>query len=170
MQTTRFKPGSLNLGMERTHEYNVGITWTGNSGAGTKDYRSYERSHSIHIHGKEVINGSSDAAFRGDKTKHTPEDLFVASISACHMLWYLHLCAEAGVNVIAYEDNAFAIMTEMSDGAGQFTEVILRPRVTVTGISMIEAAQAQHKKANELCFIARSLNFQVKHEPTIVVE
>src|SRR5918993_1597766 len=170
MQTTYFKSGSLNLGMERTHEYNVGITWTGNSGAGTKDYRSYERSHSIHIDGKEAINGSSDAAFRGDKTKHTPEDLFVSSIAACHMLWYLHLCAEAGVNVIAYDDDAFATMTEMSNGAGQFTEVILRPRVTVTVTDMVEAAQAQHKKANELCFIARSLNFEVKHEATIVVK
>ena len=165
-----FKPRFLNLSMERTHEYNVGITWTGNSGAGTKDYRSYERSHSIHIHGKEVINGSSDAAFRGDKTKHTPEDLFVASISACHMLWYLHLCSEAGVVVTDYVDHATGTMTETADGGGHFTEVTLNPVVTVKEISMTGKANELHAKANELCFIARSLNFQVKHEPNIVVK
>ena len=158
------------MGMEKLHRYALTVEWTGNTGKGTIDYRSYERSHLISIDQKLDIEGSSDAAFRGDKTKHTPEDLFVASISACHMLWYLHLCAEAGVTVTKYVDQATATMTEIPGGAGQFTEVVLRPQVCITDSSMITIAEEQHPRANEMCFIARSLNFPVKHEATIVVE
>ena len=156
--------------MEKLHQYALTVEWTGNTGKGTTDYRSYERSHLISIDHKLTIEGSSDAAFRGDKTKHTPEDLFVASISACHMLWYLHLCAEAGVTVTKYIDQATATMTEIPGGAGQFTEVILHPQVSVTDSSMIAIAEEQHPRANAMCFIARSLNFPVKHEATIFVE
>src|SRR6185437_8365396 len=95
-----------------THHYKTTITWTGNSGTGTSDYRSYERSHIISVEGKVAVEASSDPAFRGDRTKHNPEELLVASLSSCHMLSYLHLCTVAGVVVVAYTDNATGIMAQ----------------------------------------------------------
>lgn len=115
---------------------------------------------------KKNIYGSSDPLFRGDKTKHNPEDLLVSSLSACHMLWYLHLCSQAGVIVTDYIDNATGTMVETESGGGQFTEVTLNPKVTVTDKAMIEKANELHQKANELCFIASSVNFRVRHNPT----
>jgi len=152
--------------MKGQHNYNLTVKWTGNKGTGTSNYRGFERSHSIIIDNKTEILGSSDPAFLGDKTKHNPEDLLVASLSSCHMLWYLHLCAEAKVIVVDYVDNATGVMVETSNGGGQFTEVTLNPIVTVTDISMIEKANELHKKANELCFIANSVNFPVRHNAT----
>jgi organic hydroperoxide reductase OsmC/OhrA len=149
--------------MQGQHHYQATITWTGNEGTGTNNYRNYERSHTIAIPNKATILGSSDPAFLGDKEKHNPEDLLLSSLSACHMLWYLHLCSAAGVIVIDYTDNATGIMVETPNGGGHFTEVTLTPMVTVTQESMIAKANELHKKANELCFIANSVNFPVKH-------
>ncbi len=156
--------------MKRQHDYKTTVKWTGNKGTGTDNYRTYERSHIIDISNKQVILGSSDPAFRGDGTKHNPEDLLISSLSACHMLWYLHLCSESGVIVTGYIDNATGIMTETADGGGQFTEVTLNPVVTVTEQSMIRKANELHRKANELCFIANSVNFPVRHNPIIKAE
>src|SRR5688572_29026869 len=109
----------------KQHQYKTTVTWTGNKGSGTSDYRAYERGHTISADGKTDILCSSDPAFRGDKTKYNPEDILVGSLSGCHMLWYLHLCAENGVVVTNYTDHATGIMAENSDGSGQFTEVTL---------------------------------------------
>ncbi|MDP9230816.1 MAG: OsmC family protein [Bacteroidota bacterium] len=155
--------------MKGQHRYSLTIKWTGNKGTGTNDYRSYERSHSILAENKVEISGSSDPNFRGDKTKHNPEDLMVASLSGCHMLSYLHVCAEAGIVVTEYVDNATGTMVETSNGGGHFTEVTLNPIVTVKESSMIDKANELHKKANELCFIANSVNFPVHHKPTCIV-
>lgn len=152
--------------MKGEHHYKLTVTWTGNIGAGTSGYRAFERSHIIEVENKPDLAGSSDPAFRGDKTKHNPEDLLVASLSSCHMLWYLHLCSEAGVIVTDYVDHATGTMIETSNGGGHFTEVTLHPTVTVTEQSMIEKANALHHKANELCFIANSVNFPVLHQAT----
>lgn len=152
--------------MQGQHQYKATIKWTGNKGTGTDNYRNYERSHQITIENKPDIAGSSDPAFRGDKTKHNPEDLLVASLSACHMLTYLHLCAVAGVIVTDYIDTATGIMVDSPNGGGQFTEVTLNPIVTVTEQDMLDKANELHKKANELCFIANSVNFPVRHNPT----
>ena len=155
----------INIKMSKQHHYKATVTWTGNIGSGTSGYRNYERSHNIEIAGRGIIFGSSDPAFRGDQTKHNPEDLFVSSLSACHMLWYLHLCTEAGVVVTEYIDNVTAVMTESANGLGQFSEVMLNPVVTVEKESMVETANELHRKANEFCFIANSVNFAVKHTP-----
>jgi len=152
--------------MQGQHNYSLTVKWTGNKGTGTSNYKAYDRSHAIIVGNKPDILGSSEPAFLGDKTKHNPEDLLVASLSSCHMLWYLHLCAEAKVIVIDYIDNATGIMQETTNGGGHFTEVTLNPIVTVTEISMIETANELHKKANELCFIANSVNFPVRHNVT----
>jgi organic hydroperoxide reductase OsmC/OhrA len=156
--------------MNRQHKYSLTVAWTGNTGKGTSNYKEFERSHSIFVENKTEILGSSDPAFRGDKTKHNPEELLLAAISSCHMLWYLHLCAVAGIIVTDYIDNATGIMTETENGGGKFTEVSLSPIVTITDISMTEKANKLHKKANELCFVANSLNFSVYHKPTCKVK
>lgn len=155
--------------MNTQHHYQATITWTGNKGAGTSNYKAYERDHTISMENKAEILGSSDPAFRGDKTRHNPEEMLVASLSACHMLWYLHLCAEAGVVVTSYVDEATGIMAETANGGGHFTSVTLQPTVTVTESAMIEKANALHVKANEMCFIANSVKFPVHHEARVVV-
>jgi organic hydroperoxide reductase OsmC/OhrA len=154
----------------KPHYYSLTVNWTGNKGEGTNGYKSYERSHEIIVEGKEKIMGSSDPAFLGDSTKHNPEDLLLASISSCHMLWYLHLCSDAGIVVTNYTDNAKGIMEETADGGGKFTSVILYPTITLKNIEQKEAANALHTKANELCFIANSLNFEVEHEAAFITE
>lgn len=145
------------------------IRWTGNKGTGTSHYTAYTRNHEISSAGKPVIQGSSDPVFRGDASRYNPEDLLVASLSSCHMLWYLHLCAEAGVIVTDYRDEASGIMMEMSDGSGMFREVTLKPIVTVTENNMLEKAEALHQDASKRCFIANSVNFPVMHKPVIIV-
>ena len=156
--------------MEKQHHYNATIVWTGNNGTGTDNYKSYERSHKIIIENKSDILCSSDPAFRGDKTKHNPEELLLSAVSSCHMLWYLHLCSEAGVVVLDYTDSATGIMDEGSNGNGRFTKVTLNPVVTVTENTMVDKANELHKKANELCFIANSVNFPVTHHPTAKIK
>jgi organic hydroperoxide reductase OsmC/OhrA len=154
--------------MSKAHNYSLTVKWTGNTGTGTSSYKAYERSHSIFVANKPEILGSSDPAFRGDPTRHNPEDLLLASISSCHMLWFLHLCAVAGIVVTDYIDNATGIMVETADGGGKFTEATLHPIVTITDIAMAEKANELHEKANELCFVANSLNFPVYHKPTCI--
>jgi organic hydroperoxide reductase OsmC/OhrA len=155
--------------MRRSHRYQVEVAWTGNRGPGTTSYRAYDRTNEVRAHGKPVIPGSSDPAFRGQAERWSPEDLLVASLSQCHMLWYLHLAAAAGVVVVAYADNAEGIMLEGSDGGGHFTEVTLRPVVTVAAADMADKAADLHGRAHELCFIANSVNFPVRHEPTVTL-
>lgn len=152
------------------HNYAVKVTWTGNTGAGTKSYRTYERAHDISAEGKPTIAGSADPAFRGDTSRWNPEDLLVASLSACHKLWFLALCSQAGVVVTAYEDSAEGNMIEEANGAGQFTSVTLRPYVIISANSDEARAMELHHEAHAMCFIARSVNFPVAHEPTIVRE
>lgn len=155
--------------VENNHHYAVTVTWTGNQGTGTSTYRSYSRDHLIEAGAKPAITGSSDPAFRGDPARWNPEDLLVASLSACHKLWYLGLCAEAGIVVLAYEDQAEGEMVEEHNGAGQFTSVVLRPKVTVAVTTDLDKARSLHHLAHQKCFIARSVNFPVSHEPQIVL-
>jgi organic hydroperoxide reductase OsmC/OhrA len=154
----------------REHHYQVDVVWTGNRGSGTSDYRAYDRAHEITVPGsaKPALPCSSDPAFRGDPARWNPEELLVASLSACHQLWYLHLCAEAGVTVTEYADHATGVMAEGADGGGAFIGVTLHPVVTVTPDSDVERALALHDRAHALCFIANSANFPVTHEARIV--
>jgi organic hydroperoxide reductase OsmC/OhrA len=153
--------------IEKTHLYKTTVTWNGNKGSGTSNYVSYGRDHIISIQNKINLLCSSDPHFRGDPTKHNPEELLLASLSSCHMLWYLHLCAQAGVIVVDYIDHATAFMHEYPNGSGKFAEATLHPIVTVTHQSMEQQAIELHHKANKLCFIANSVNFPVHHQPEI---
>lgn len=155
--------------MAREHSYRIETTWTGNDGGGTADYRAYRRDHEIGGPGKRApILGSSDAAFRGDGSRYNPEEMLVASLSACHMLWMLHLCADAGISITDYRDEALGTMLETEGGRARFTRVLLRPRMTISDPARIAEAKALHAQAHELCFIARSVNFPVEHEPVVI--
>ena len=153
----------------KRHHYAATITWTGNQGTGTSHYKAYERSHTIRIANKPDLPASSDIPFLGDGTKHNPEDMLLSALSSCHMLWYLHLCADAGVVVTHYTDNATAVMNDTQGKGGYFAEVTLHPVVTVADAAMIDTAIALHDKAHECCFIANSVNFPVNHQPVAVV-
>jgi organic hydroperoxide reductase OsmC/OhrA len=148
----------------KQHEYSVTVKWTGDLGTGTSGYRAYKRDHEISAPGKPVIPGSSDPAFRGDPSRYNPEEMLVASLSTCHMLWYLHLCAEAGIVVTGYVDEPRGVMAETEEGGGRFTEVVLRPRVRLAAGADPALAQRLHEKAHDLCFIASSVNFPVTCE------
>lgn len=156
--------------MDRTHSYEVRVRRTGNRGTGTSGYRDYGRDHLIEAGSKPAIEGSSDPAFRGDVQRYNPEELLVASVSACHMLWYLHLCAAAGVTVTGYEDDPRGTMVENADGSGRFTGVVLRPRITLPAGADRQRATALHTEAHRSCFIANSVTFPIACEPTFITE
>src|SRR5580704_14280143 len=136
--------------MPKTHSYALTVTWTGNTGTGTSGYQAFERSHDVTIVGKPTISGSADPAFRGAPERWNPEELLVASLSQCHMLWYLVLCAKEGIVVTDYVDHASGTLVETPDGGGHFEEVLL------------------HERAHDLCYVANSVNFAVRTEPTVV--
>lgn len=152
--------------MAKTHAYRATVTWDGAGETGTSSYAAYGRSYQIAIEGKADLRGSADASFRGDPGLHNPEDLFVASLSACHMLSYLALCARHGIQVMAYEDAATGTMETGGEGGGRFTEVVLHPSVTIAQGDATLAA-ALHDKAHALCFIANSVSIPVRHEATL---
>lgn len=148
------------------HTYTTMLDWTGNSGSGTIDYRGYSRDFVVTAATK-AMTGSADRNFRGDPTRWNPEEMLVASISACHQLWYLHLAADAGLIVTAYSDMAVGTMIEEADGGGHFQKVILHPTVTIAAGNDAALATTLHRKAGHFCFIARSLNFPVECEGTV---
>ncbi|HEY6327463.1 MAG TPA: OsmC family protein [Candidatus Cybelea sp.] len=148
--------------MEKTHTYTTDVHWSAAGGEGTKNYRSYRRDHAISVEGKPEIPASSDPSFRGDRTRYNPEELLVASLSSCHMLWYLHLCSINGIAVLDYRDRATGTMREEGDGAGRFVGAELRPQVTVAPDCDRVRALALHEEAHRLCFVARSVNFPVE--------
>jgi organic hydroperoxide reductase OsmC/OhrA len=150
------------------HKFSTHVKWTGNTGTGTSAYTAYTRDHEISGEGKAVINGSAAPMFRGDATRYNPEELLIASLSTCHMLWALHLCSEAGVIVESYEDAAVGELATKGM-EGKFSSVTLRPHLKVRDEVKPEVMEFVHKRAHELCFIANSVNFPVSCEPVAEV-
>ena len=150
------------------HHYNIQVEWVGNDGDGTKTYQSYRRDYTFSAAGKQSIECSSDPGFRGDAKRYNPEELLVASLSSCHMLWYLHLCSTNGISVEAYSDNAAGTMEETSDGFGEFVRVVLRPTVLIAAGNDTTRALELHGEAHRYCFIARSVRFPVDCSPEII--
>ena len=151
----------------KRHEYGVEVLWSDPSGTGTRSYSSYRRDYVVSAGGKPVIPSSSDPSFRGDPGRYNPEELLLASLSGCHMLWYLHLCAVNGVCVLDYRDDAHGVVQEDAEGGGEFTAVTLRPKVRIAAGSDRQRALALHEQAHRLCFIARSVKFPVHCEPQV---
>ena len=154
--------------MAKEHAYTATVRWMGNQGEGTTNYKAYTRDYDIICDGKPVIKGSADPGYLGNAARHNPEDMLLASLSACHMLWYLHLCAVSKVVVTHYEDLAEGVMETNPDGSGAFTSATLKPRITITRESDAAMAEALHEKANAMCFIAQSVNFPIAHEAEIM--
>jgi organic hydroperoxide reductase OsmC/OhrA len=152
---------------DKKHRYEVRTLWSAGADGPPKSYDGFSRAHRIEITGKPAIEATSDPAFRGDPAKHNPEDLLVASLSSCHMLWYLVLCVGRKVPVLGYEDDAYGIMQE-TPRPGRFVEVVLRPKVTVAKGTDKALALKLHERAHAECFVANSVNFPVRHEATIV--
>lgn len=153
--------------MTKTHLYSSRVLWTGNRGSGTAGYRAYDRTWDIAIPGKPVVACSNDPLLGGDPGKMNPEDLLLSALAACHMLWYLHLAAVAGVVVNSYEDQPEGLGETTPDGAGRFLSATLRPRVLITPESDRLRAEALHHQVHRYCFIARSVAFPVQVEPSI---
>jgi organic hydroperoxide reductase OsmC/OhrA len=153
----------------KRHTYSIRLDWVGNEGSGTSSYTAYSRAHELSGPGKQTIAGSSDPAFRGDPARWNPDELLVASLSACHQLWYLHLCTDAGVVIEAYSDNASGVVIAQPDDAGQFESVTLHPHAKLAPGSDAQIARRLHDAAAQKCFIARSVAFEVRHEPTFEI-
>jgi organic hydroperoxide reductase OsmC/OhrA len=156
--------------MSHSHHYQLTAVWNGNKGEGTKNVRAYDRSHTVSISGKPELQLTTDNPAVGDKSKLNPEDLLVSAISSCHMLSYLYVCAMEGIIIHSYTDHATGIMTEKESGGGSFKEVTLNPSFTVEDESMVERAIELHHKAHEICYIANSVNFEVKCNPICKVK
>ncbi|NQD90002.1 OsmC family peroxiredoxin [Paenarthrobacter sp. CM16] len=148
------------------HRYALTVRWTGNLGEGTASYRGYSRDHDIEIPGLPTLQGSADPTFHGDRTRYNPEQLLLAALSQCHMLSFLHVAVKHGVVVTAYEDSAEGLMKLNRDGSGQFQSVTLKPHVTIADPGHADVMDQLHHEANQVCFIARSVNFPVLHEPS----
>jgi organic hydroperoxide reductase OsmC/OhrA len=150
----------------KKHHYSLAMTWTGNTGQGTKGYSTYSRNHIYTKEGKPEILGSSDPSFRGDLSRHNPEEMLVGILSSCHMLWYLHLCSVNGIIVDSYHDDPEGTMREEADGNGKFENVQLNPRIVIRAGDLAKA-EALHEEAHHFCFIANSVNFPVTCRATI---
>lgn len=154
--------------MTKIHKFPTHIKWTGNRGSGTSTYKAYDRTWDMSASGKDIIHCSNDPMLGGNPSKYNPEDMLIAALASCHMLWYLHLCSEAGVTVLAYEDNPVGIGESEPSGKGKFTEAVLRPKITITADSDADKAVAIHDEIHNYCFIARSVNFPVCLEIEII--
>ena len=154
----------------KTHSYTVNLQWTGNLGSGTSTYSGYSRNHEISAPSKQTaLQCSSDASFRGDRSRYNPEELLVSTLSACHMLWVLHLCTDRGIVVMEYTDTPSGEMIENEDGSGHFTRVVLRPKMRIAPGGRHAGALEAHRLAHHKCFIANSVNFEVTVEPEIAI-
>lgn len=156
--------------MAHEHNYKLTAVWTGNKVEGTKNVRTYDRSHTVTIQGKPELLLTTDNPAVGDQSKLNPEDLLVSAVSSCHMLSYLYVCALEGIVITEYTDNATGIMIENTNGGGSFKEITLNPIFNVADEGMVEKAIELHHKAHEICFIANSVNFEVKCNPTCKVK
>jgi organic hydroperoxide reductase OsmC/OhrA len=161
-------PGRVTLMRMKSHAYAARVVWNGHPRDSRFEYATYSRGYRTIIEGKPEIAGSADPMFRGMADRHNPEDLFVAAISACHMLTFLALCAWNGIHVVAYEDDAKGVMSLDGSGGGRFEEVTLHPRVTISDASRVADATKLHVKAHEQCFIANSCSVPIRNEPVTI--
>jgi organic hydroperoxide reductase OsmC/OhrA len=148
------------------HTYRATLEWIGPAAGPTTSYQAYSREYRVDLPGKPSFRGSADPAFRGDPGLVNPEELLVVALSSCHMLSYLALCARLKLPVLAYIDEATGMM-DTKDGKMRFVEVVLHPKVTLGPGADLGKAKRLHEEAHGLCFIANSVNFPVRNEPSV---
>jgi organic hydroperoxide reductase OsmC/OhrA len=153
--------------MPHEHRYQLQLSWCGNLGSGTSGYRAYSRAHQIRAAGKPVLAGSADPVLRGDAERYHPEELLLAALAACHMLWFLHLCADEGVVVHGYEDQPSGTLPVDASGGARLREALLQPAVTLAAASAPARLAALHERAHALCFTAHSVSFPVRCQPLV---
>ncbi|MEO8874964.1 MAG: OsmC family protein [Polyangiaceae bacterium] len=154
--------------MSHEHHFACRLQWTGAAHGGTTAYDAYSREYEITVKNKPILKGSAAVPFRGDASLHNPEDLLMASLSACHFLSYAAWCARKKIVLVSYGDDAVGKM-EMSGGKIRFTEVVLRPHAVIAS-GDLELAKKLHEAAHEECFIANSVNFPVRHEAVVLLQ
>jgi organic hydroperoxide reductase OsmC/OhrA len=155
--------------VNQEHSFTVSVEWAGNRGSGTSGYRDYGREVVARSDGKATeLQSSAARVFHGDAERWNPEELLIASLSECHLLSYLYVAVREGIVVERYTDDASGVLELTGDGGGRFTQVTLRPVVSISAGDPALAARL-HREASEKCFIAASVNFPVRHEPTILV-
>ncbi|ABQ04157.1 OsmC family protein [Flavobacterium johnsoniae] len=149
------------------HLFKAVLNWT--SKKEVSSLKIYSKNHQVKIEGKPILEVSAAKAFKGDPELYNPEDLLLSSLVSCHMMSYLYICSQNGIEVLEYLDNAEATLEVNPDGSGRFVEVKLFPKVKISNSDQIELALNLHFKANQLCFIANSCNFPVLHEASCEV-
>lgn len=150
--------------MARVHRYRSQLRWQGSTAVG---YASYQRAHRVETPPSETeFRLSADAAFRGDPALPNPEQLLLAAASSCQLLSFLALAAQAGIDVVAYSDDAEAIMP-----AGRtpmrITQVVLRPRIVVAPGADLDQVRQLVEQAHDGCYIANSLTAEVVLDPAV---
>jgi organic hydroperoxide reductase OsmC/OhrA len=150
--------------MAHVHTYRTAISWSGSTAGG---YEQYDRTHRIELPpGAPALTASSDPAFRGSEALTNPEQLLLAAASSCQMLSFLAIAARSQVDVLAYSDEAEAIMPE-DDKPVRITRITLRPRMVVAAGSDVERVLRIVEKAHLECFIANSVKSEIVIEPTV---
>ncbi|WP_439888518.1 OsmC family protein [Pseudomonas sp. MBLB4123] len=152
-------------------EHTASIVWE----RGEQDFLAnrYSRAHRWRFDGGMEVTASSSPHVVplpwSDAQGVDPEEAFVASLSSCHMLWFLSLAAKQGFRVDSYADHAQGVMARNAEGRLAMTEVLLRPRVVFGGEPQPNPEQltALHEKAHEECFIANSVKSRVRCEPVL---
>lgn len=150
--------------MKNKHIYTLNLQWLGEKGLSTI---KNDRKYLVEIAGKPSFIGSADKVFHGDPQYYNPEDLLLASLSACHMMSYFYVCRKAGIEILSYNDHPEGALVLDSSGSGRFTQVILKPIIAIANVQQIDLAIFLHKEAGKLCFIANSVNFEIVYNPIV---
>lgn len=153
------------------HEYTTTTTWL----RGEQPFldNRYSRRHIVSFDGGVELPGSSSPHVvkvpLSDPAAVDPEELFVASLSTCHMLWFLSIAAERGFRVDRYVDEAVGAMGKGPNDKPVIAMVTLRPAVAFSGASIPTEPQLRdlHQRAHEECFIANSVRCEVRCEPVL---
>ncbi|WP_281635847.1 OsmC family protein [Flavobacterium marginilacus] len=147
------------------HLFKVKLNWISVPKETISTSKKHLKNHQITIEGKEILNLSAAKAFKGDPNLYNPEDLLLSAVVSCHMMSYLYISSQNGIDVLSYQDDAEATLEVSENGSGRFIEVRLYPKVVIQQKEKIAEALELHSKANELCFIANSCNFKIVHFP-----
>lgn len=146
------------------HLFKAKLNWFSTKNQEVSTSKIYSKSHTVTIEGKPILNISAAKAFKGDPALYNPEDMLLSSVVSCHMMSYLYVCAQNGIEVVSYTDSAEATLEVLENGSGRFIEVRLFPKVIIRQKEQVTEALSLHKTANQLCFIANSCNFPIVHE------
>jgi organic hydroperoxide reductase OsmC/OhrA len=147
-----------------THRFELTVQWDSVAGEASSARDRVRRRHTVSHPGKADIEGSSAPAFFGEAERWNPEELLLAALSQCHMLTFFYLASQEGLTITDYVDTPEAVLDTNTDGSGNISEVTLKPRLSIQA-GFTGSLEALHQRASELCFIARSVNFPVRHDP-----